>query len=93
MKYTLREEKAGNHSLLRYGEFVERARNTELEFWFEIERLRGLIKDLRKVLNVSSCCCEDLHHEKHEYHKGSDCPVENWVKDVLRRTGNDERRT
>jgi len=41
----------------------------------ELEKTSRLLKLHQELLRRTHLCCEDLHHEKSEYHTGLDCPV------------------
>jgi hypothetical protein len=65
MKYTIKENKDGTHTLLRYGDLATRQRpnNAELEFWFRIQELEAEVKKLKatqKKRETISCEPEQM---------------------------------
>jgi len=64
---------------------IERAKWLEsrsfAELHGDIEReAADIIQDLWKRLLRANTFCEDMHHDKHEYHTDGECPVEKWVR-------------
>mgnify|MGYP003657991473 CR=1 FL=1 len=50
MKYTMRENENGTHTLLRYGQAATNPvpNNVELEFWLRIEELEAELKESQR---------------------------------------------
>jgi hypothetical protein len=60
MKYTIRENPDGTHTLLRYGEPVTSPNNCEFEFWQRIQKLEEGLKEIET--RVSRYLVVDTSH-------------------------------